>query len=150
VIEKFDYASAARHRESQNNELMDRRTVVLGLIGACSGTFASALPIETDTRSVAETLSEWLHSCGARLFADLRALRRLGALYLVAHPHERSRAVLSHLLIGGDEGSIQWRILSAIDRDWRGHHVVVVDGWLLARTEARLCATLHLESGIDT
>jgi hypothetical protein len=26
----------------------------------------------------------------------------------------------------------------------------VVDGWLLARTEARLCAALHLESGAGT
>jgi hypothetical protein len=37
--------------------------------------------------------------------------------------------------------------LNAVSRDWSDNHVVVVDGWLLARTEARLCAFLHFEEG---
>ncbi len=39
------------------------------------------------------------------------------------------------------------QLRSGIARDWSAHRVVVVDGWLLARTEARLCALLHLEAG---
>jgi hypothetical protein len=54
---------------------------------------------------------------------------------------------LSQLLIADDGDAIQSQLLSAITRDWSRHHVAVVDGWLLARTEARLCAVLHLESG---
>jgi hypothetical protein len=49
------------------------------------------------------------------------------------------------LLIAGDDGSIPARLLRAVARDWSGNHVVVVDGWLLARAEARLCALLYLE-----
>jgi hypothetical protein len=51
------------------------------------------------------------------------------------------------LLIAGDYGSIPSRLLRAVARDWSNNYVVVVDGWLLARTEARLCAFLHLEEG---
>jgi hypothetical protein len=54
---------------------------------------------------------------------------------------------LSHLLIACDRGTIPSRLLSAVARDWSSNYVVVVDGWLLARTEARLCALLHLEEG---
>jgi hypothetical protein len=51
------------------------------------------------------------------------------------------------LLIAGDDGSIPSRLLRAVARDWSSNYVVVVDGWLLARTEARFCAFLHLEEG---
>ena len=68
-------------------------------------------------------------------------------MYLVAHPEERSRRLLSHLLIDGGDGAIPSRLLRALARDWPNHHVAVVDGWLLARTEARLCAVLHLKEG---
>jgi hypothetical protein len=98
-------------------------------------------------RSNSGALGDWLRDCGAGFFSDLMALRRLGAIYLVAHPEERSRALLSHLLTAGDHGTIPSRLLSAVARDWSNNHVAVVDGWLLARTEARLCALLHLEEG---
>jgi hypothetical protein len=69
-------------------------------------------------------------------------------MYLVAHPEERSRQLLSHLLIDSGDGAIQSRLLRTIARDWSDHQVAVVDGWLLARSEARLCAFLHLEEGL--
>jgi hypothetical protein len=62
----------------------------------------------------------------------------------MAHPEERSRALLSNLLIAGD-GTIPSRLLRAVARDWSSNDVAVVDGWLLARSEARLCAVLYLE-----
>jgi hypothetical protein len=52
---------------------------------------------------------------------------------------------LSQLLIGGSEGPIPERLLRATGRDWADHQIAVVDGWLLARTEARICALLHLQ-----
>jgi hypothetical protein len=54
---------------------------------------------------------------------------------------------LSHLLIDGGDAAIPSRLLRALARDWSNHHVAVVDGWLLARTEALLCAVLHLQEG---
>jgi hypothetical protein len=84
---------------------------------------------------------------GASFFSDVTALRRLGAMYLVAHPEERSRQLLSRLLIDSGDGAIQLRLLRALAKDWSNHHIAVLDGWLLARTEAWLCAFLHLEEG---
>ncbi len=90
-------------------------------------------------------LAAWLRGHGARFFPDRPALRRLGALYVIAHPGEGSVAPLSRVLLSGTDGTVASRLLGAISRDWSNHHVVVVDGWLMARTEARLCAFLHLQ-----
>jgi hypothetical protein len=92
-------------------------------------------------------LGDWLRCHGASFFLDVTALRRLGATYLVTHPEERSRQLLSRLLIDSGDAALPLRLLRAIARDWSNHHVAVLDGWLLARTEARLCAFLHLEAG---
>jgi hypothetical protein len=51
------------------------------------------------------------------------------------------------LLCDGPLDPIPSRITRALDRDWSNHDVAVVDGWILARTEARLCAVLHLAAG---
>lgn len=118
---------------------------MLGFIGLCTGAL-SCLGRGAGC-SNAKSLDDWVRDCGAGLFSDLSALRRLGDIYLAAHPAERSRDLLSHLLIADFDGTIPSRLLSAVSRDWSGHRVVVVDGWLLARTEARLCAFLHLEPG---
>jgi hypothetical protein len=34
-----------------------------------------------------------------------------------------------------------------VARDWAEHNVTVVEGWVLSRTEARICAVLHLMGG---
>ncbi|HEV2703838.1 MAG TPA: hypothetical protein VGV09_19590 [Steroidobacteraceae bacterium] len=138
-------ATAARNQPVQGQGAVGRRDVLLALMGVCSGVLVYASAGLADLRPKSEALGDWLRSRGIGLFSDLTALRRLGAIYLVAHPEESSRTVLSQLLIAGDEGTILSRLLSAIDRDWSSHRVAVVDGWLLARTEARLCAALHLE-----
>jgi hypothetical protein len=91
-------------------------------------------------------LGDWVRDSSG-LFPDSTALRRLGALYLAVHPAERSQGLLAQLLIGGDEGTVPSRLFGAVARDWSVHNVVAVDGWVLARTEARLCAFLYLEKG---
>ncbi len=126
-------------------ESVGRRDLIVTLVGLGAGALTGAFGGRGEARSNAGTLSDWLRYRGAEFFSDLGALRRLGALYLAAHPEERSRAGLSRLLIAGDEGTIPARLRSAVARDWSNNHVAVVDGWLLARAEARLCAVLHLE-----
>jgi hypothetical protein len=105
-----------------------RRDVMVALVGICAGALVRG-------------------SRGPGCFPELTALRRLGAIYLVAHPEERARAQLWQRLIADAGGTIPTRLRSAVARDWSCHQVAVVDGWLLARTEARLCAALHLEAG---
>jgi hypothetical protein len=147
VIGKIGEATATRDQCAQTIGAVGRRDLILALIGLCTGVFGRASGGQREVRSNCGALGDWVCDCGAGFFSDLTALRRLGAIYLVAHPEERSRALLSHLLIAGDNGTIPSRLLSAVARDWSSHHVVVVDGWLLARTEARFCALLHLEGG---
>jgi hypothetical protein len=138
-------AMATRDQCAETLEAVGRRDLILALFGFCTGALACASGAHGEVRSNSGPLGDWLRYCGAGFFADLTALRRLGAIYLVAHPEERSCALLSHLLIGGDDGTIPSRLLRAIARDWSSNHVAVVDGWLLARAEARLCAVLYLE-----
>jgi len=38
-------------------------------------------------------------------------------------------------------------VFESIGRDWRTHDLALLDGWVLARTEARVCALLHLIQG---
>jgi hypothetical protein len=148
VIGEIGEATATRYQCAQTIGAVGRRDLILALIGLCTGVSGCAASGgQGEVRSNSGALGDWVRDCGAGFFSDLAALRQLGAIYLVAHPEERSRALLSHLLIAGDDGAIPSRLLSAVARDWSSNHIVVVDGWLLARAEARLCAFLHLEEG---
>lgn len=122
---------------------VDRRDLILAFVGASSFLWSGL----REGRVKSLPLGDWVRDCGTGLFEDLTALRRLGAIYLAAHPEERSRTLLSRLLIAADDCAIPSRLLSAVARDWASNHVVLVDGWLLARSEARLCALFHLEQG---
>jgi hypothetical protein len=139
---------APRDPDAETLRTVRRRDSILALLGLCAGALACASGGLGKICSESGALGDWLRCHGANLFSDVTALRRLGAMYLVAHPEERSRQLLSRLLIDSGDGAIQLRLLRAIARDWSDHHVAVVDGWLLARTEARLCAFLHLEEGL--
>ena len=147
MIGKIGEATATRDQCAQTIGAVGRRDLILAIIGLCTGVLGCASDGQGEVRSNSGALVDWIRDCGAGFFSDLTALRQLGAIYLVAHPEERSRALLSQLLIAGDEGAIPSRLLSAVARDWSNNHVVVVDGWVLARAEARLCALLHLEEG---
>lgn len=92
------------------------------------------------------SLEFWLqnHSVG-----ENRALKRLGAAYLVAHPEERDRSLLSQLLTGDQTRHVRLRLIENIARDWAEHNICIVEGWVLARSESRLCAALHLMDGLQ-
>jgi hypothetical protein len=80
------------------------------------------------------------------LFADPEAARMVGALYLREHRGETGLDCLDELLPAGSDPARalpQWlgarRPLELADDD-----VAIVAGWVLAASEARLCALLHL------
>lgn len=91
-------------------------------------------------------LEQWLRAAPAQGLGDRAALRRLGALYLQDQPAEADRRRLAALLgaARARAGDVPRVLVERIARDWREHDVAWVDGWLLARTEARLCALLAL------
>jgi len=86
---------------------------------------------------------------GRDLAARLRdpdAARALGIQYLNQHPEERNLAFLNAAtLAGAGEGRRSVAALRARCReDFRRGDTVLIDRWVLARTECRLCALVAL------
>ena len=128
---------------------LDRRRVMQALAGVFGvmslvPAFASRAP-----ESAAGALEYWLRHGGAAALGDTAVLGRFGKLSLAVHSAEGDLERLSRLLAGDGEGIIGIRLLEGIARDWREHEVVVVAGWVFARTEARICAVLHLIGGSE-
>lgn len=82
----------------------------------------------------------------AAVLADRDAARNVGERYLDTRPAERDAALLVRRLAPlGDpavapEQVLREQALDAVRRDFEVGRFVIVDGWYLAETEARLCA----------
>jgi hypothetical protein len=80
------------------------------------------------------------------------AARRIGWRYLAVAPEERSTTRLRRLLFDGADVDVGPEMLAHLRRlinmkrrhDFSIGNTVILDGWLLARTEARLCALATL------
>jgi hypothetical protein len=90
-----------------------------------------------------------------RLTGDLPGARAIGLRYLADNPGERHGGALADGLFGetraapaGDrEMSALRRQLAARSRaDFASGDTIIVDGWIVARTEARLCALTVMSS----
>jgi len=72
----------------------------------------------------------------------------LGRSYLEGNPTEAHRADLVRNLVGGGVPASTSRasreVASRIRADYRSGRTVVIEGWVLSRTEARLCALIAL------
>lgn len=81
----------------------------------------------------------------AKLLAELAPARRIGRAYLAENPNEASEETLVRLLAkDGVRDDTQARLSAnarrAVRRDYDSGRTVLVQGWMLSRTEARLCA----------
>ncbi len=80
--------------------------------------------------------------------ADQSLTRDLGRQYRRAFPEEDSTAALTEILMrstAGEDGSdLPARLQARVQRDFAGGRTLVLDGWVLARTEARQCALFSL------
>lgn len=123
-----------------------RRESLRAVVGLLGLLVADPAFLFGDPRSEAK-LEGWLRHVGAASLGDSAELSRIGRVYLDANPGERSRRQLAQWLSGGGETPIAPALLENIARNWADHDVVVVDGWVMARTEARICAVLHLMRG---
>lgn len=102
--------------------------------------------------SLQADLERVLRGFGAHAMGDATLLRQLGAEYLAMHPQERDMTHLLRALFGAHSGEpigprLSNSVFESIGRDWRTHDLALLDGWVLARTEARVCALLHLIQG---
>jgi hypothetical protein len=75
----------------------------------------------------------------------------IGLAYLISHPAEAGRERLARLVLSrlsqggyaaaiGDHRSLGLAVAACLRDDFACGHTVNVDGWVLSRTEARLCA----------
>ncbi len=82
------------------------------------------------------------------LITDGEGAARLGRSYLAAHPTEARRVVLVRDLVGPTVPTSARRasreVAARIRTDYAAGSTVVVDGWVLSRTEARLYALVAL------
>lgn len=93
----------------------------------------------------------------ADLLTDQRSAAAVGRAYLRSAPHERnphllvqaiaaSRPELRRNLAASDVPRLRAWLSQALREDFEQGRLVEVDGWILAETEARLCALAALRA----
>ena len=118
--------------------------LVIGKVCAAAATLP-APPTDGDVRHLV-----------VQMFSDPTAARTVGRAYLRQYPDEADTARLIAELVALQSGAdvadaaarishFRGRVSSRVARDFRGGNTVAVAGWVLSRTEARLCAVLCLD-----
>jgi hypothetical protein len=114
------------------------------MLGALGVGLSACTPTDTDNNSWLELVSPYPQQAA-----------KLGRIYLALHPEEENREVLLSKVdvalqaISGTSNSTETnRTFEALDQavrnDYKLGHLVIVDQWVLARTEARLYALFAL------
>jgi hypothetical protein len=107
------------------------------------------VPIPGTADAAPQVLSSWLRG----LFPDPAAAAAIGSRYLRSRPAERSAEGLAQHLFGRDlSAEIDSRgfeqlmrgIAAGRVRDYRDDDLIILDGWSVTRTEARLLALVAL------
>ena len=119
-----------------------------------AATALAALPTGAAISHAVTTPGSSFESELARLFSTPQHAIDIGRRYLQLNPEKADRRALLNDLFG--RSSISSKSRSSLadlvsgwqERDFRDGVVVVLDGWILARAEASLCALLYLQQGI--
>ena len=123
---------------------VSRRRFFCGAIGALFGSLAIALPSLARTAMPANLDALLRHRAGAE---------RIGRRYLAMLPADADRSrlltmspMLGHALRAVREGpeAAVALLQQGIREDFGRADTVIIDGWVLAATEARLCAVVAL------
>ena len=119
---------------------MIRRVFLRGLSTLALASVAAGLPGLGALRPAPVDLRRRL----ATWFTDPSEARRLGQIYLTDHPTELGgvRRLVESLGPQAHADSVERRLRALVDADFSARETVMVDGWLLARTEARVYAFL--------
>ncbi len=82
----------------------------------------------------------------SRLVPDVEAARIVGRSYLQSHRHLNERTLKLDLGLGTSSSAdgLEWMLRRRIRDDFYASRTVIVEGWLLARGEAALCALVAL------
>jgi hypothetical protein len=140
-VDDTDASEASGDGESRG---LSRRTVVLGIGGAATAALVAVLvgtQLTDDKSGDASTVDEP---------SDDEAIKRVGDAYREAYPDEDDVEVLQAALprfdgLSGQEVQDQLGSLrEQVRADFAAGDIVMVDGWLLAITEARAAALVSL------
>lgn len=131
---------------------IDRRAFFVTALGLAATTLAARFgpkreAIDDDTPTDAERL--------VRAFSCPESAAELGRAYLATAPRERSPAVLvdsiaanlpaGHMVLRtGDDKQLKSLLARRLKEDFTAGNTVTVDGWIISKTEARLCALAAL------
>ncbi len=120
----------------------DALFALLGLVAACSRLMlpeGDDAPIQSSAEALRQTLR-----CG-------RSAAIVGKCYVSSHPEERSLRRLTRELRADldrvdwrDPGALRSAVSERVRRDFAEGRTVLVRGWLLSRTEARIAALYAL------
>jgi hypothetical protein len=90
------------------------------------------------------------NQCLLSLFRDIDAPRALGDRYLAIYPADTNRRTLGADVFGTaktvDPQSMRTHLARRVSQDFTDGNTVIVDGWVLARSEARACAMVALHA----
>jgi hypothetical protein len=128
--------------------ILSRRTFL-----ALAGAFCLASPFATSRGPIARWFrpatrrAEWRHA-----LADVEGAHVIGEAYLDAVPEEADVTLMLELLeaslgVQADSpprAALRARLQDRIRHDFERDETIQLDGWILARTEARLCALAAL------
>jgi hypothetical protein len=112
---------------------LSRRAFLVGVAGAAVGVAAAGAWRLLDT-SGPGVLGDF--------FGDDEAARSVGEAYLTTHPEEAGKETLLGLLDFSPTTAAvsHQRLRAAVRADYERSNLVLVEGWYLSRTEARICA----------
>lgn len=119
------------------------------LLGGASAMIGVAAILGSGFGPLLQDRSAALAASLRALFGDPTAALVVGALYLRDHPGEAAPHRLRDLLFGGEDPppALAGWLARRRAAELAGEDVVLVGGWLLTRSEARLCALTSLVSG---
>jgi len=132
-----------------SNDTVDRerRSSLLWIL--FSFTFLSAFPLNSKAQAATRLGPRRLLKRALEdIIRNRPAAEQIGSIYLAAHPDEEDFDRLAGDLIDssfeGDSEILRQRISAQRVRDFANEDVTIVDGWVLARVEARVCALMHI------
>ncbi|MDP6705057.1 MAG: hypothetical protein QF893_01840 [Alphaproteobacteria bacterium] len=124
----------------------------------CALLFLSVLPAwgpfkasGQDRSPVEHELVSTTMSALREAFSDPVAAWNLGRAYLALHPAESDLSILMSRLLDTHNwpagATLHAQLQKRGKRDFVEGDVVLLDQWVFGRTEARLCALFHLQTG---
>jgi hypothetical protein len=137
---------------SDTGPVVARRGITRRSALATYGIVATAAALGLGSRPRREMSDVSVATCVSGLFSDLMGCQRLGRQYLDAHPEEADIGTLVALLCDPEVGLCRPKDPTTLRRsiaerrasDFRTSRITHIDGWVLARTEARACALVAL------